>query len=258
MFRNLKIFIVVIGGLCHSVAQANEKQVNVAAAASLQDVIQAIHKIIPKDLLPGGVEITYIFGATSTLARQIEADAPIDVLVSADEANMDRLEKAGKTLPTTRQIVTYNELVLVVKPAAKDGLVKEPKDLLKPEVKLIALCEEAVPIGHYGKELLTKLGLHDKLLAKFVRPENVRSTLKTVEADAADAGFVYVTDVSKDSQAKVVYKAGIKEGLDIKYPAAVTKNALPVDAAVKYVQFLKSAEAQKIFQDFGFASRPAS
>ncbi len=257
MFRSLEV-VLATGLLGAPPALATDKQLDVAAAASLQDVLEAIDKIIPKDVLEGGVKIVYNFGATSMLARQIEADAPVDVLVSADEANMDRLEKAGKLDPKTRAVVTANELVIVVKPAAKPDLVLGPKDLLKDDVKRVALCDEAVPIGHYGKELLTKLGLHDKLLTKFVRPESVRATLMTVEADAADVGFVYATDVRKDSKTRIVYKAGLKEGLNIKYPAAVTKRAVPADAAGKYVQFLGSAEAQKIFQAYGFVSRPAS
>ncbi len=256
MSRNLKA-LLTLSLLIAPAARGGDKQLDVAAASSLQDVLQAIGKAMPKDLIPG-VEVRYNFAATSTLVRQIEADAPVDVLVSADEANMDKLEKAGRTLANTRAVVTANEIVLIVKPSAAADLVTKPEDLLKPEVKRIALCDEAVPIGHYGKELLGKLGFHDKLVPKFVRPENVRATLQAVETDAADAGFVYVTDVSKTSKAKIVYQAGAKDGLSIKYPAAVIKNAKPADAAVRYVQFLKSPAAQKIFHDYGFATAPAS
>lgn len=234
-----------------------DAELHVAAAASLQDVLQEIGKAIPDSLL-GGAKVTYNFAATSTLARQIEAGAPIDVMVSADEANMDKLEKSDKIDATSRLVVTGNEIVLIVKPSAAHGFVTKPEDLTKTDVKRIALCDESVPIGHYGKELLTKLGLYDKIKTKFVMPENVRAALTTVESDAADAGFVYATDVGKASKARIVYQAGAKEGLTIRYPAAIVKSSKNAAIAAKYVAFLRSETAQTIFAKFGFTAAPAS
>lgn len=229
----------------------------VGAASSLQDVLQEIHKSLPADVT-SAVNVRYNFAATSALARQIEADAPIDVLVSADEANMERLEQAGKVEPGSRAVVTANEIVLIVKPAlARDAILK-PADLTKPEIKHVALCDPSVPIGHYGKELLEKLGLWSKIEPKLVRPDNVRATLHTVETDAADAGFVYVTDVKKDSKVRIVFRAGEKDGLSIRYPAAVIKGSKHKAAALKYVAHLRSAVARAAFKSFGFAQTPDS
>jgi molybdate transport system substrate-binding protein len=257
MFRKLESALLSLLTLAPSPSLAKDQQLTIAAASSLQDVLKAIDRALPADFAPE-VKIAYNFGASSSLVRQIEAGAPIDVFFAADEANMDKLIQSGKIDAGTRRIITANEIVLIVKPAAPEDLVAKPEDLLKPEVKRLALCDPAVPIGHYAKQLLDRLGIYAKLESKMVRPDNARATFQAVASDAADAGFVYVTDVPKEAQIKVVYQAGAKAGLSILYPAAVVKASKRPEVARRFVEFLQSPAARKIFSDFGFAPTPAS
>jgi molybdate transport system substrate-binding protein len=65
---------------------------NVFAAASLTDSLKAIAASYERQT---GDKVVFNFGASSFLARQIEAGAPADIFFSADEARMDGLEKEG-------------------------------------------------------------------------------------------------------------------------------------------------------------------
>ena len=61
-----------------------------------------------------GDTLIFNFAASSVLARQIEEGAPADLIVSADEAKLDTLEKKGLLLPGTRKSILSNTLVIVV------------------------------------------------------------------------------------------------------------------------------------------------
>src|SRR5271165_6138515 len=75
-------------------------EVMVFAAASLTDSLKEIAANYEKS---SSDKITFNFGASSLLARQIEAGAPADVFFSADEAQMDALDKQGLIVPNTRK-----------------------------------------------------------------------------------------------------------------------------------------------------------
>ncbi|HKI69992.1 MAG TPA: molybdate ABC transporter substrate-binding protein, partial [Verrucomicrobiae bacterium] len=86
-------------------------EVTVFAAASLTDTLKAIAAAYEKT---SGDKIIFNFGASSTLARQIEAGAPADIFFSADEAKMNGLEKDGLIDAATRKNRLGNSLVVVV------------------------------------------------------------------------------------------------------------------------------------------------
>src|ERR1700720_5050555 len=99
-------------------------EITVFAAASLTDSLKEIAVAYEKQ---SGDKIIFNFGASSTLARQIEEGAPADVFFSADEAKMDGLEKKGLIIRETRKSRLSNSLVIVV---ATEGspAIETPKD----------------------------------------------------------------------------------------------------------------------------------
>jgi len=172
-----KAFVLVFS-LCLT-ARFFAADLSVYAAASLTDAMTEIGAAYEKE---NGEKLQFNFGASSTLARQIEEGAPADLFLSADEAKMDALEKEGLLLPGTRRSLLSNLLVIVV--AADANMVaKSASDLTKPEYKKIALAEpQTVPAGIYAKEYLQKRGLWDALKEKVVPTENVRAALAAVHA----------------------------------------------------------------------------
>src|ERR1043165_4974291 len=131
-----------------SVLSARAAEVRVFAAASLTDSLKAIASNYEK---MSGDKIVFNFGASSTLARQIEEGAPVDIFFSADEAKMDGLEKKGLIDASTRKSRLGNALVVVVPPASKLS-VESANDLTNASVKQIAFADpKAVPAGVYGK-----------------------------------------------------------------------------------------------------------
>ncbi|HEX5399147.1 MAG TPA: molybdate ABC transporter substrate-binding protein, partial [Verrucomicrobiae bacterium] len=110
--------------------------VMVFAAASLTDVMKTIAADYEKQ---SGDKIIFNFGASSTLERQIEEGAPADIFFSADEAQMNRLEKKDLIVSATRKSILGNSLVVVV-PNDSALKIHSARDLTNSDVKQIALA----------------------------------------------------------------------------------------------------------------------
>ena len=227
-------------------------EINVFAAASLADSLKEIAAVFEKQ---SGDGIVFNFGASSTLARQIEEGAPADIFFSADEAKMDGLEKKGLILKETRKSRLSNSLVIVV--AAEGGAVIEsPKDLATDKVKRIALAEpKIVPAGIYAKEYLQKQNLWPAVEAKIIPTENVRAALAAVEAGNVEAAVVYKTDAAISKKVKVAYEVPVQDNPDISYPMVMVKETKQPEAAKHFLQYLDSKDAAKVFEKFGFIIR---
>ena len=93
------------------VLSVRAEELQVFAAASLTD---ALKEIAPAYEAASGEKLQFNFAASNALARQIQEGAPADIFISADEAKMDALQKAGMILDGTRQSLLSNTLVVVV------------------------------------------------------------------------------------------------------------------------------------------------
>lgn len=223
--------------------------INVFAAASLTDSLKEIATTYEKS---SGAKIVFNFGASSTLARQIEEGAPADIFFSADEAKMDGLEKKGLIDAATRKSRLGNALVVVI-PSDSALEIKSASNLTNAAVKKIAFADpKAVPAGVYGKAWLTKLELWPAVEPKVVPTETVRACLAAVESGNVEAGVVYKTDAGISKKVKVAYEVPAADAPKISYPMALVKEAKQPEAAKKFLKHLASEEAGQAFKRFGF------
>ncbi|HEV2319995.1 MAG TPA: molybdate ABC transporter substrate-binding protein [Verrucomicrobiae bacterium] len=226
--------------------------VTVFAAASLTDSLKQIAADYQKQT---GWAVTFNFEASSILARQIEEGAPADIFFSADEAQMDRLAKRGLIDPATRTDCLGNTLV-VVAPEGSQLQIHSPADLASAGVKQIALADpEAVPAGVYAKEWLKKFGVWDAVEPKVVPAENVRAALEAVASGNVDAGIVYRTDAAISKSVRIVYEVPRGKGPDIRYPVALVKTSEHPVEAKRFLEYVDSNDAARVFERFGFAVR---
>lgn len=229
-------------------ASALADEIIVSAAASLTDVLKEISNGYQSK---SKNTVKFNFGPSSGLARQIEEGAPADMFFSADEAQMDALEKNGRLEPGTRRNLLTNQLVIVV-PSDSKLAIASPKDLLKSEVKRIALAEPPVPVGVYSSKYLEAEGLWDKIKPKVVPVQDVRATLASVESGNVEAGFVYKTDAAVSKKVKIVYEVPIDKGPKIVYPVAIVKESKRKDTARDFLNYVQTPASKELFKKYGF------
>jgi len=243
------------GGTAQTPAQppapVETKEILVSAAASLNKSMEEVQKKFNEK--NPNIKLTFSFGSSGTLQQQIEQGAPADIFIPAGQKQIDTLN--GKNLLVKESIVNLllNDLVLV---AGKDNQdITKVEDLTKDSIKQIGIgTPETVPAGQYGKEALTTLGLWDKLNSKYVQAKDVTAVLNYVETGNTEAGIVYKSDAQGSDKVKVVATFPADSHKPIVYPGAIIAATKNKEAAQTFLDYLKSAEAQQIFNNYGFSS----
>jgi molybdate transport system substrate-binding protein len=242
--------------LCGVLAQsARAEEVLVSAAASLKETLAELAPLCQKQT---GLTLVPNLAASGILARQIEAGAPADIFISADDATMDDLQKAGLLQPGTRTPLLGNVLVFVV-PTDSTLKIDGPGALEQPAIKHIGVGDpKTVPAGHYAQLYLEKTKVWSTVQDKLVPLDNVRSVLAAVASTNVDAGIVYRTDVAIEPRVRVAWTVPAADGPVIDYPVAVLKNAHSLTAAAQVRAFLLSEAARAVFSRHGFTLPPAA
>lgn len=247
MSRRSLLALLLLPLVAHAAPRA--RTVTVFAAASLVDVLPRVAAAWKK---AGGGDVRFSFDASSRLAAQIEAGAPAELFVSADEAWMDTLAAAHAIDSKSRVDLLGNELVLVS--PAKEALALA--ELASSKVRRIAVGGENVPAGRYARAALRALNLFDAVSPKLVNAVNVRQALALAASGEVDAAFVYSSDAQSEPAVKVDVRLPESSHPPIRYPAALVLHASPEAAA--FLAFCQSAAATKLFEAAGFRSLAAS
>jgi molybdate transport system substrate-binding protein len=197
----------------------------------------------------GGTEVTFNFAGSQALATQIQQAAPADVFASADTTNMDRV----KDVTGTPRNFASNLLQIVVEQGnPKD--IKGLDDLADPDLKVV-LAAPDVPAGRYAAEALAKAEVTVKPVSQ---EDNVKSVVTKVSLGEADAGIVYVTDVTAGGDR--VEGVDIPEELNVTatYPIATVTASKAQRAAQAFVDLVLSAEGRQVLSRYGFLPPPTS
>lgn len=258
-------------------------ELRVSAAVSLTESLRQVAAAFETRT---GTRTALNLAGSNTLAAQIVEGAAVDVFISADAAQMDRVARAGALLDGTRADILSNRLVVIV-PRDEDpgagaapsstavpantapttaapatpspggaGSLAGPRDLLRPELRRLALGDPAaVPAGVYARQYLERAGLWATLQPKVVPLPHVRAVVTAVSSGSADAGIVYQTDAAAFPQVRVAWIVPAGEAPDIVYPAAVLRTSRHPDEARAFVAFLRTPEAAALFTAAGFTPR---
>ncbi|ESR26241.1 molybdate ABC transporter substrate-binding protein [Lutibaculum baratangense] len=250
LVRHVLPFALLLAALA---LPARAEPPTVFAAASLTDAMEAVGRAYQEET---GEAVRFSFASSSTLARQVEAGAPADIIISANEQWMDYLQEREMIDPTTRMSPISNGLVLV---APRDGGVDEVD--ITAETDLAALLgtngrlavgdPDHVPAGIYAKQSLEALGFWGALEQRLARADDVRAALTLVSRGEASLGIVYATDAQVDGGVKVVGHFPTDSHDPITYPFAVVADA-PSGSAARLFDFLTGEEALAIYERHGF------
>ena len=237
----------VLAASCSS-GGSNDRELVVLAAASLTDAFHAIGWNF--ETANPGVSVTFDFGPSDGLASSIDQGAPADVFAAASPSWMDDVSRNGPGV-TERTDFARNRLVVVV-PSDDPAGISSILDLARPGVRLV-LAAEGVPAGDYARAILANAGIERAALANVVsNEEDVRGVLTKIATGEADAGIVYVTDVTPDvaSQVRTIQ---IPSSINViaTYPIAVVADSKEADLASRFVRYVLGP-GQQTLRSLGF------
>jgi molybdate transport system substrate-binding protein len=225
--------------------------IHVAAAASLEDVLPRL--LADFALLHPTLTVRSIYGASDELANHVLNGMHVDVFLSAEDRQVDRLSAAGLIVPETRAVLAANRLVAV---ALASGLatLPGPRGLLQTSVKRIALADPSCPLGNYTRCYLEPLGLWETVRQRALFLDNPRVVLAAVESGQAEVGLVYHSDATASGNCHILFSAHAAQP-SISYTAALTRRGQGASSALALLIFLTSAGAQRQFRRAGFLPR---
>jgi len=240
----------------------NKSEIIVFAAASMTETLNQI-KPMYESKNPN-VKITYNFDSSGTLLKQILSGVDCDVFISAAQKQMNQLDinkdendnkdRNDYVLNGTRVNLLENKVALSV-PDGNPKDIKSFNDLTTDKLSLLAIGNSDVPVGSYTLEILNYIGKPAEEFekeGKLTYGSNVKEVTSQVKQGTVDAGIIYATD-AKSANLQVVDLATKDMCKQVIYPAAVLKITKNESEAKKYLDYLKTDEAMKVFESVGFA-----
>ena len=199
------------------------------------------------------------FGASLTLAGQMLAGAPFELLVAADTESVARLVDGA--LVDAADAVRYADgrLALAVRPGSP--LVPAPglealAALLEaePSTRLAIPNPAAAPYGRAALEALASAGLGELSPARVARGENAGQALQYLLAGAVDAALVPRSLVVGAPPGTDVVAAPVPEDAHAPIEHALATVRTAGDAARALAAFLGSCAARGVLEAEGFAA----
>ncbi len=231
---------------------ASADEVQVAVAANFSAPAQKIAAAFEKDT---GNTVKLSFGATGKFYAQIEAGAPFDVLLAADQSTPEKLVAEGKGLAETRKTYAVGKLVLW---SADAGLVDANGAVLKSDKwKHLSVADaKLAPYGQAAKETLAALKLTDAVQPRVVTAENIGQAYQFVASGNAELGFVALGQVQPPDGSKAPGSMWIvPETLytPLKQDVVVVSATKVKAAATAFAAYLGSEKAHEIAKAYGYS-----
>jgi molybdate transport system substrate-binding protein len=222
----------------------------VSAASSMTE---ALEKCAPRFGDAENADVRLSFAGSDELGAQIRQGAKVDAYAAANTSLPEELH-ADDLVEKPVEFAT-NELVLAV---PKDSGIRSLDDLTADGTKVV-VGSESVPIGSYTRETLAKLPPdQEKAILANVRSNepDVKGIVGKLTQGAADAGFVYVTDVNAASGELKAIKLPSDLEPQATYAAAVVSKAEQPELARKFVGGLTDGDCAAALDEAGFGAAP--
>ena len=222
----------------------------VSAAASMTEALEVC---APQFGEAENADVKLSFAGSDELAAQIRQGAKVDAYAAANTKLPDELY-ADDLLDKPVEFAT-NEFVLAV---PKDSSIRSLDGLTKEGTTLV-VGSESVPIGSYTRETLARLPpAQEKAILANVRSNepDVKGIVGKLIQGAADAGFVYVTDVNATNGELKAVKLPAELEPNVTYGAAPVAEAQEPELAQAFVDGLTEGDCATALQEAGFGAAP--
>jgi molybdate transport system substrate-binding protein len=230
---------------------SEENSSGTITVAAASDLIPAFDKVGERFNEETDYTVEFTFGSSGLLAQQVEAGAPVDVYVSANELYVDQLNDQGLLIDKT--VESYAVGRIVIWSLDEDiGSLPEVAALDSPEIRRIAIGNPAhAPYGVAGREALQTAGIWDALQDRLVLGSNIRETMQYAETGNVEVAIValslalasedgYWTLIPGDYHEPIVQTLGI---------VASTEQE---SAAQEFVKMVTDEQGREILAEYGF------
>ncbi len=248
--RRYGLLALVLSMGCKHTPPPDGAPLRVAAAADLSEAFTEVGAAFEKET---GRKVTFTFGATGLLAKQIEEGAPYDLFAAANLSFVDDAIQSGACDGSTKAI--YGEGRIVLWSRSDAGVVASAlADLARPEIVHVAIANpDHAPYGKAAKQALERSGVWDAIAKKVVYGENVQQAFQFAQSGNAEVAVIALSLATVSGGHAVPIDPSLhdplKQGIVVCKGAPGTHNQ---DDAKKFEALVMSAEGREIMRRYGF------
>ena len=246
-FLSFALLGAALAGGCQKQPDPPRPTLQVAAASDLSVAFEEMGKLFEART---GQRVTFSFGASGALAKQLSQGAPFDLFAAASASYVDSTVTSGACDGATKALYARGHVVAWSK---RDGVQLHTLDDLKsPRVQHIAIANpEHAPYGKAAKEALLSAKLWPEVESKIVQAENVRQALQFAQTGNADVALVALSLVARDASGQTL---AIDPALHrpIEQTLVVCKHGKNIDGGREFARLVESSEGQALLERYGF------
>jgi len=223
----------------------------VAAAADLRPALEEIKGLF--EARHAGTRVQISYGASGSLAAQIQHGAPFDLFLSADLGFPERLVQAGLAEGPVFPYATGRLVLWVRRDLGLDP--STPRVLQDPALKRITLANPAVaPYGRSAEAVLRSTSIQDAVKGRLVFGENVVQAAQFLRCGAAEAGFISLAQSLEPGMASLGRTWIVSPGLypSLRQGGLVLKRSESPDLARAFRDLLTGSEGRALLLRLGY------
>ena len=242
----------VMVGLVFS-TQAVAENAIVAVAANFTKTIESVNEAFVKQHPEH--TIRFSFGPTGKLFAQISKGAPFDAFFAADEKRAQKIIEDGLGIQGSYFVYAQGKIALY---SAQYPVADSPLEVLKKaKFNHLAIANpKTAPYGERSEAFLKKVGLYEGVKLKLVNGESIAHAFQYVATGNAQIGFIAMSQLVDPKSP--IYKKGEywvvpqSDYAPINQGAVITKRGQNNQAIKDFMAFLKTPEALKIIENYGY------
>ena len=234
--------------------RTGEQEITVAAASNLTGAFEELARQFTAET---GIKVTYSFGATADLARQVEQGAPFDVFASADVVHVAGLEQKGFVAPGSAMVYARGRLVVWAPPGARVRVARVEGVAGSAEVRRVAVANpELAPYGRAAVEALQALNVWPQVETKIVYAQNVSQARQFAASGNAEAAFIPLALVKQGEGSYVEVDESLHR--PIEQAIGLVHASGKQEAARAFVDYVTGAKGQALLEKYGYRKPPAA
>jgi molybdate transport system substrate-binding protein len=246
LFRVFVAAALVLG--CSRERSGPAPPIRVGAAADLTLAFEEVRRAFARET---GDRVTFSFGSTGLLAKQLREGAPFDLFAAANVSFIDDVVRSGACDGTTKAPYARGRVAIWT----KRGTVTPPArlaDLADARFRRIAIANpEHAPYGQAAQQALEHVGSWETVKPRLVFGENVRQTLQFAETGNVEAAIVALAlVVSDDENPWILIDEATHRPID--QALVVCTRGERRAGAASFAAFVNSEPGRAVMRRFGF------
>ena len=266
------ITVLLCALLLASCGERTRPVLRVAVDASFQPALEALRPPFESDCACR-LEITA--GASGLLYSQIRtglSGSPFDLLLSADSARPVLLEKAGLTIPASRQAYARGQLAVWANPVisgnkssgfstlstqlAKDDATLTPRQLIlllgRGKHKLVVADPQLAPDGDAAVKMLKKLRLWPRVKNRVVYAGHAGHAQIMLHQGEGDLGVIPYSQALASGRRGQYMRIPEHFHPPIELQMVILRDTRERTLAIRLLQYLRSQSVQDKLPELGF------